>query len=212
MIVGADRRLASKSLQAHCLPLEEDPRVFSDSRNCFSSLQRALSVRDLKHRNLSLRLSLLNFLSPLRSPLHSPNQEMPIDYNIWLMFRSIVDVILLNDVSKSSCRLFFFFFFTLANLLTFLCRHFFLLQFVAYSLFAFSCTRLPAGHSMFLHVLRWIVGWGLIFFNLWVKMDAHRVVKDYAWYWGDCFFLCLQSLVFDGVYEIAPDPMYSLGE
>lgn len=110
MIVGADRRLASKSLQAHCLPLEEDPRVFSDSRNCFSSLQRALSVRDLKHRNLSLRLSLLNFLSPLRSPLHSPNQEMPIDYNIWLMFRSIVDVILLNDVSKSSCRLFFFFF------------------------------------------------------------------------------------------------------
>lgn len=32
-----------------------------------------------------------------------------------------------------------------------------------------------------------------------------------ARYWGDCFFLCLQSLVFDGVYECAPDPMYSLG-
>lgn len=105
---------------------------------------------------------------------------MPLDYNVWLMFRSIVDVILLND-------------------------------FVAYSLFAFSCTRLPEGHSTAMHILRWIAGWTLIFFNLWVKMDAHRVVKDYAWYWGDCFFLCLQSLVFDGVYEIAPDPMYSIG-
>lgn len=108
-------------------------------------------------------------------------EAMPLEYNIWLLFRSIVDVILLND-------------------------------FVAYSLFAFSCTRLPEEHSVFMHVLRWIVGWALIFFNLWVKMDAHRVVKDYAWYWGDCFFLCLQSLVFDGVYEIAPDPMYSIGE
>ncbi|PWN52329.1 hypothetical protein IE53DRAFT_367294 [Violaceomyces palustris] len=105
---------------------------------------------------------------------------LPMDYNIWLMFRSIVDVILIND-------------------------------FVAYSLFAFSCTRLPEGHSLALHILRWVSGWTLIFFNLWVKMDAHRVVKDYAWYWGDCFFLCLQSLVFDGVYEIAPDPMYSIG-
>ncbi|CBQ73396.1 related to CHO2-phosphatidylethanolamine N-methyltransferase [Sporisorium reilianum SRZ2] len=105
---------------------------------------------------------------------------MPLDYNVWLMFRSMVDVVLLND-------------------------------FVAYSLFAFSCTRLPEGHSVAMHVLRWIAGWALIFFNLWVKIDAHRVVKDYAWYWGDCFFLCLQSLVFDGVYEIAPDPMYSIG-
>lgn len=107
-------------------------------------------------------------------------EAVPLEYNVWLMFRSIVDVILLND-------------------------------FVSYSLFAFSCTRLPAGHSVLLHILRWVAGWMLIFFNLWVKMDAHRVVKDYAWYWGDCFFLCLQSLVFDGVYECAPDPMYSLG-
>ncbi|CAO1639254.1 unnamed protein product [Sympodiomycopsis kandeliae] len=107
-------------------------------------------------------------------------EACPIDYNIWIFFRSIVDIILLND-------------------------------FVAYSLFAFSCTRLPQGHSWILHALRWIAGWTLIFFNLWVKMDAHRVVKDYAWYWGDCFFLITKDLVFDGVYEIAPDPMYSLG-
>lgn len=145
---------------------------------------------------------------------------LPLEYNVWLLFRSIVDVILLNDV-RLWCLLFPSHLSTAAD-----GTH---LQFVAYSLFAFSCTRSPEGHSFLMHLLRWIAGWGLIFFNLWVKMDAHRVVKDYAWsvlrdrslnsgprklicrrrYWGDCFFLCLQSLVFDGVYECAPDPMYS---
>lgn len=109
-------------------------------------------------------------------------EALPAEYNSWLIFRQLVDIVLLND-------------------------------FVAYSLFAWANLTFPASQGILTHILRWILGWSLIVFNLWVKMDAHRVVKDYAWYWGDAFWLMVMQndLVFDGVYEIAPHPMYSVG-
>ncbi|KAJ3509898.1 hypothetical protein NLJ89_g4975 [Agrocybe chaxingu] len=78
--------------------------------------------------------------------------ELPLEYNTWLLFRQAVDVIL----------------------------------------------------------VKWVGGVALIGFNLWVKTEAHNVVKDYGWYWGDCFFQ-RGALVFDGVFELAPHPMYSVG-
>ncbi|KAF9228138.1 hypothetical protein BS17DRAFT_849997 [Gyrodon lividus] len=108
-----------------------------------------------------------------------PFDELPLEYNSWLLFRQLVDVILLND-------------------------------FLAYCMFAFTCFRIPEGLPITVHIMRWIGGVALIAFNLWVKTEAHNVVKDYGWYWGDVFFQ-RGNLVFDGVFELAPHPMYSVG-
>jgi len=104
----------------------------------------------------------------------------PIEYNTWLAFRRIVDLILMCD-------------------------------FTSYMLFALACAHRPVGESWLATVARYVVGLSLFAFNLWVKLDAHRVVKDFAWYWGDFFYLIDQELTFDGVFEMAPHPMYSIG-
>ena len=106
--------------------------------------------------------------------------KAPVEYNTWLVFRRLVDLILMCD-------------------------------FVSYCLFAVACGSRPADEATSMLILRWVTGIGLFGFNLWVKLDAHRVVKDYAWYWGDFFYLIDQELTFDGVFEMAPHPMYSVG-
>ncbi|KAH6631912.1 phosphatidylethanolamine N-methyltransferase [Chaetomium tenue] len=106
--------------------------------------------------------------------------EAPLEYNTWLVFRRVVDLILMCD-------------------------------FVSYCLFAIVCAHKPVSEGFAIAAARWVIGIALVGFNLWVKLDAHRVVKDYAWYWGDFFYLIEQELTFDGVFEMAPHPMYSIG-
>lgn len=107
-------------------------------------------------------------------------EEAPIEYNTWLVFRRVVDLILMAD-------------------------------FTSYCCFAIACGGRPVGETIAMTVARWACGLALVAFNLWVKLDAHRVVKDFAWYWGDFFYLVDQELTFDGVFEMAPHPMYSVG-
>lgn len=75
---------------------------------------------------------------------------MPIEFNAWLLYRQLVDLILMND-------------------------------FTSYLCFALSWLNFPAGSGFFSHVMRWVGGLILVLFNIWVKLDAHRVVKDFAW-------------------------------
>ena len=105
-------------------------------------------------------------------------QDFPPEYNSWILFRALVDTILLND-------------------------------FVAYFLFAISFYETPPNGYDWLSFLRFLGGFLMILVNVWVKADALRVVGDFAWYWGDFFFLKSGNLTFDGVFELVPHPSES---
>ncbi|KAJ1558295.1 phosphatidylethanolamine N-methyltransferase, partial [Nowakowskiella sp. JEL0078] len=107
-------------------------------------------------------------------------ESLPLEFKSWLLFRSIADLILVND-------------------------------FASYVMFAISFYKPPNDGLGATDYLRFFGGAVLLLFNFWVKIDAHRVVKDFAWYWGDFFFAIESNQTFDGVFELAPHPMYSLG-
>ncbi|ODV61413.1 phosphatidylethanolamine N-methyltransferase ASCRUDRAFT_75436 [Ascoidea rubescens DSM 1968] len=110
--------------------------------------------------------------------------EHPIEFNSWILFRHLVDLILMQDFTVYCC--------------------------LVYSVYSNLNTNLF--ESTLLDFFRLVIGISFILFNIWVKVDAHNIVKDYAWYWGDFFFLQVNNhLIFNGVFNMFPHPMYSIG-
>lgn len=146
-----------------------------------------LNIFDEKNHSIASRL-----IKSEISAQMGPNYKLskyPVDFNTWLVFRKVVDLILMLD-------------FTTFIGVVVTCAMDNDLQFLNTS-----------QQEPWIVYSRLIVGAGLILFNLWVKVDAHNIIKDYAWYWGDFFFRQInnEDLIFDGVFEMFPHPMYSVG-
>jgi len=75
---------------------------------------------------------------------------MPLEFNAWMLYRSLVDLVLVND-------------------------------FITYVLFAMAYFVPPEGGMNWTDLLRYGGGAVILLLNVWVKVDAHRVVKDFAW-------------------------------
>ncbi|KPI84331.1 phosphatidylethanolaminen-methyltransferase-lik e protein [Leptomonas seymouri] len=105
--------------------------------------------------------------------------KFPDEFNAWMLFRQIENVVLANDL-------------------------------VSYCVLSVVCCEELSLTSP-VDLLCFFFGCATIAFALWCKSDAHRVVGDFAWYWGDFFFLLDKSLTFDGIFQMFPHPMYTVG-
>lgn len=140
------------------------------------------SVTNFYRKHKGKKTVLGQFLSHLVTkdlPSGKGEDDFPEEFNAWLVFRNVVDLILFSDV-------------------------------YTYILLGVKCFVWPETFGLW-DYFRFAAGLVLVAFNNWAKVDAHRCIGDYCWYWGDFFFLRDLNLTFDGIFELFPHPMYTVG-
>lgn len=108
-------------------------------------------------------------------------RDYPQVFRAWLVYKNLVNIILVNDGAT-------------------------------YILLGLKYFNVPGWSDLTpLVFLQYAVGLFLCLFNYWAKVDAHRCIGEFCWFWGDFFFRKDLHLTFDGIFELFPHPMYTVG-
>mmetsp|Transcript_15198 Transcript_15198/g.62222 ORF Transcript_15198/g.62222 Transcript_15198/m.62222 type:complete len:718 (-) Transcript_15198:1406-3559(-) len=81
-----------------------------------------------------------------------------------------------------------------------------------YCILAWKLMQIPAAGDITIgQIFCFVLGTIVCLLSVAAKKDAHDCVGDYAWYWGDFWFRLETNLIFDGIFELFPHPMYTVG-
>ena len=122
-------------------------------------------------------------------------KNAPACLNAWLAWRHLVDFVLMNDAFNY----------------VFLCWSEMDWNEPYNLIMLIYTTGGNVGWKNWLVFAQYLFGIFLCVFNYWAKIDAHRCIGDFAWYWEDFFYRVPQELKFDGIFEYFPHPMYTVG-
>lgn len=138
-------------------------------------------------------------------------KELPVEFEAWLLFRYLANVVLPNDVLAFVLMAFMY-----GNLSQDACT-------ADVSCCCCCCVCVWLLTNIFVlctgqssTAMCWSLGMSsslgiaLIVSSIQGKRSAHHVLGQYAWFWGDFFFRLERSLSFDGIFQLFPHPMYTV--
>ena len=127
----------------------------------------------------------------------------PLCFTAWVFTQNIINVVLPNDVV---C-------FCLVAYRCYLRTDPDMSSFQSLPLFAPFASELSLEALYWFRVAAIVIGLALMALSCWGKYAAHKTLADVgAWHWADFFFRFDNvELTFDGIFELVPHAMYSVG-
>ena len=127
---------------------------------------------------------------------HVQDHKLPADYYVWILTRNLIAIVESNDILCFT-----------------LCALKYGIYIRIYGMNEVDGTfRVNEESEGLLNTVWDLMGVLLITLSLWGRISAGRKAGEYAWYWGDFFFIRTQSTrITDGIFELFPHPMYTVG-